>query len=157
IAAGRHGFITSSTADDAYVLGDLTRLTQAVANLLNNAAKYTPEGGNIRLTTRASDDFVEIIVSDDGVGIAPEVLPHEFVLFVQARQDVDGTDGGLGIGLALVHKIVNLHGGTVRAASEGVGKGAQFTICLPLHRQTEPLSTTEAHEPARQNIRRVLI
>jgi CheY-like chemotaxis protein len=112
-----------------YVEGDSTRLSQVVANLLNNAAKYTSKGGHIYLTVSAEPGEVVIRVKDDGIGIAPDMLPHVFDLFTQA--DRRGA-GGLGIGLALVNRLVQMHGGSVTAHSDGLGEGAELTVRLPL-------------------------
>ncbi|HEY1744939.1 MAG TPA: ATP-binding protein, partial [Granulicella sp.] len=161
IAARHHRLNAPAPAKGLYVLGDLTRLTQALANVLNNAAKYTPEGGSIWVSTPAAGGFVEIVVSDDGVGIAAEMLPLVFDLFVQAKRDADRSEGGLGIGLALVRKIIDLHGGTVHASSEGMGRGAQVTLRLPLHVPADERlpESAEVARPARppRTGRRVLI
>ena len=127
------------------VFGDPTRLTQAVANVLCNAAKYTDKGGQIGLTAKVRDANVEIRVSDNGIGIRPELLPHVFELFTQLDRGAGRTQGGLGIGLALVQRLVQMHGGEVTAASEGPGKGADFVIRLPLlPEQVEPAAATTA-------------
>lgn len=125
-------------AEPLVVLGDLTRLSQVVGNLLNNAAKYTDEGGHIvlRAERRQSPDGrdgVVIEVCDSGIGIAPAMLPHVFDLFTQVDHALDRSQGGLGIGLALVRTLVEIHGGTVTAASEGAGRGSTFTVTLPVH------------------------
>src|SRR5207237_6298420 len=112
--------------------GDPERLVQVIANLLNNAAKYTGKGGQIRLTARRSGDEVVISVRDTGIGIAPEVLPRIFDLFVQADRSLARSQGGLGIGLTLVRRLVELHGGAVSASSPGVGQGSEFVVRLPL-------------------------
>ncbi len=114
-----------------WVRGDRTRLTQVVANLVSNAAKYTPAGGHITVLAGPVEDGIRISVHDTGVGIGPELLPHVFELFTQGERLLDRSQGGLGIGLALVHTIVGLHGGTVRADSPGPGKGSVFTVELP--------------------------
>jgi signal transduction histidine kinase len=103
-----------------------------VANLLNNAAKYTHEGGNIAVDLRAEEGQARLTVRDDGTGIAPDLLPVVFDLFTQGSRTLDRTQGGLGLGLALVRKLVELHGGTVEAASPGPGLGSTFTVRLPL-------------------------
>ena len=127
------------------VFGDPTRLTQAVANVLCNAAKYTDKGGQIGLTAKVRDANVEIRVSDNGIGIRPELLPHVFELFTQLDRGAGRTQGGLGIGLALVQRLVQMHGGEVTAASEGPGKGADFVIRLPLlPEQVEPAAAKTA-------------
>src|SRR6185437_10121656 len=116
------------------VFGDPTRLTQAIANVLGNAAKYTDTGGQVSLTATVRDDDVEIRVRDNGIGIRPEMLPHVFELFTQLDRGDGRTQGGLGIGLALVQQLVQMHGGEVSAASDGPGKGSEFVIRLPLLR-----------------------
>ena len=121
------------------VFGDPTRLTQAIANVLGNAAKYTDKGGQISLGTTVRDDDVQIHVRDNGIGIRPDLLSHVFELFTQLDRDDGRTQGGLGIGLALVQRLVQMHGGEVSVASDGPGKGSEFVIRLPrLHTQDEP-------------------
>ena len=124
----------------AAVNGDRTRLVQVFANVLNNAAKYTPEGGHVEVRVDVEDDQVEFSVRDDGVGIAPDLLPHVFELFTQAERSPDRSQGGLGLGLALVKSLVELHGGRVAAYSNGMGSGSRFTVRLPC--------TTEKARPA---------
>jgi signal transduction histidine kinase len=119
------------------VFGDPTRLTQAIANVLGNAAKYTDKGGQISLSAAVRDNDVEIHVRDNGIGIRPELLPHVFELFTQLDRDDGRTQGGLGIGLALVQRLVQMHGGAVSAGSEGPGKGSEFVIRLPLLREED--------------------
>jgi PAS domain S-box-containing protein len=111
--------------------GDPERLQQVVWNLLSNAIKFTPAGGRVRVRTRRDDDQVELSVQDDGQGIAPEFLPFVFDRFRQADSTSTRVHGGLGLGLAIVRHLVELHGGTVRADSEGPGRGARFTVRLP--------------------------
>jgi PAS domain S-box-containing protein len=113
------------------VEGDHKRLVQVLANLLANAAKYTPQAGTIGLDLDMAGDMAVIRVSDDGIGIPQEVLPHVFDLFSQAQRTPDRSQGGLGLGLALVRSLVELHGGTVGAYSEGQGKGSEFIVRLP--------------------------
>jgi signal transduction histidine kinase len=126
------------------VFGDPTRLTQAIANVLGNAAKYTDVGGQISLIAAVGETDVEIRIRDNGIGIRPEMLPHVFELFTQLDRN-DGrtqtrTQGGLGIGLALVQRLVQMHGGEVSATSDGPGKGSEFVIRLPLLRgDVEPV------------------
>jgi signal transduction histidine kinase len=112
--------------------GDPMRLTQALGNVLGNAAKYTDNGGRIAVRARRRQRDIEISVSDNGIGIVPEVLPCIFDLFTQLDQRSGRPQGGLGIGLALVRQLVEMHGGTVTASSEGPGKGSEFIIRLPL-------------------------
>jgi PAS domain S-box-containing protein len=131
IEARHHALTVRTDASQATVLGDRTRLVQVIANLLNNAAKYTPQGGEITLAVHAFDAWVDISVIDNGIGIDNRLLPHIFELFTQAERTPDRAQGGLGIGLALVKTMVALHGGTVMADSAGPGAGSTFTIRLP--------------------------
>lgn len=111
--------------------GDIVRLGQVVANLLNNAAKYTPVQGHIWLTAGRQGEDATISVRDDGIGIARDMLPKVFDLFTQADSSLDRSQGGLGIGLTLVRSIVELHGGRVQVESAGTGRGSEFTVQLP--------------------------
>jgi signal transduction histidine kinase len=112
--------------------GDRVRLTQVFSNLLNNAAKYTPEGGMVSLTAEKDGSQAVVRVQDTGVGIPKELLPRVFVLFSQVDRTLNRSQGGLGIGLALVQRLVELHGGSVAVHSEGPGKGAEFIVRLPV-------------------------
>jgi signal transduction histidine kinase len=112
--------------------GDSTRLTQVLANLLNNAAKYTNEGGQIWLTVQQDAATAVLRVRDNGIGIAPAMLPHIFDLFAQSDRALRKSQGGLGIGLTLVRKLVEMHGGTVQASSDGPGQGSEFIVRLPI-------------------------
>jgi signal transduction histidine kinase/CheY-like chemotaxis protein len=134
----RHALTLQLSGRPAHVTGDRTRLVQVISNILNNAAKYTAPGGHIVLAVTVAGDRVTVAVRDDGVGIAPEVLPYIFDLFTQAERTPDRSQGGLGIGLALVKSLVALHGGTVHAHSDGLGRGSEFSICLPCAAQARP-------------------
>ena len=127
----RHHFDVQAPPRGLRLEADEARVAQVVANLLTNAAKYTEPGGHISLAARRDGDQVVIEVRDDGIGIAPTLLPRIFDLFVQGRQASDRAEGGLGIGLSLVRNLVALHGGTVEARSPGPGKGSTFTVRLP--------------------------
>jgi len=127
----RHRLEVHVTPGPALVRGDLKRLVQCVANILNNAAKYTPEGGCIALRLHAEDAQVVVTVSDNGIGMTPDVVAHAFELFAQAERTPDRAQGGLGIGLALVRSLVELHGGRVALYSAGPGQGSEFSISLP--------------------------
>jgi PAS domain S-box-containing protein len=131
IETRHHALTVRTDGSHATVLGDRTRLVQVIANLLNNAAKYTPQGGEITLAVHAFEGWVDIGVIDNGIGIDARLLPHVFELFTQAERTPDRAQGGLGIGLALVKTMVALHGGMVTAASDGPGAGSTFTIRLP--------------------------
>jgi PAS domain S-box-containing protein len=115
-----------------YIQADMARLVQCLVNLLNNAIKYTDRGGRILLESRQEGDKAVIEVSDNGFGIAPNLLPRIFDLFVQSDRTLDRSQGGLGIGLSVVKRLIEMHGGTVSARSEGPGRGAVFTLRLPL-------------------------
>jgi PAS domain S-box-containing protein len=129
----QRGHALTTDIEDAplAVHGDRIRLTQVVANLLNNAAKYTAPGGRIELRAWRDADGVHVAVRDSGIGIEPALLPHVFDLFTQGTRGLDRAQGGLGIGLALVRSIVQLHGGRVRADSAGPGHGSTFEVVLP--------------------------
>ena len=141
------------------VRGDLTRLVQILGNLLNNAAKYTPRGGRIRLSVRRNDDRAEFCVADNGIGIPPESLPRLFNLFTRLDANNDGMPGGLGIGLALVRKLVEMHAGEVDVRSEGSGKGCEFIVRLPLVDEAPAIVATEepVHRVARGAVRRRIL
>jgi PAS domain S-box-containing protein len=124
--------IVSLPPEPLVLAADVVRLAQVVANLLNNAAKYSERLGRVWLTAERHDGEVELRVRDEGIGIAPEVLPRVFELFMQADRSVGRSQGGLGIGLTLVQRLVELHGGRVEARSAGPGKGSEFVVRLPL-------------------------
>lgn len=131
IAARSHHFTVNMHPESACVVGDYKRLVQVLANLINNAAKYTPEGGNILVRMDATEECVVLSVLDDGIGISQELLPNVFELFAQAKRTPDRSQGGLGLGLALVKSLVELHGGSVAAESKGHNAGSRFTVRLP--------------------------
>lgn len=141
----------------AWIRGDPTRLTQVFVNLLNNAAKYTPDRGHIEIEIAGSDDDAEIHIRDNGVGIAAELLPRVFDLFTQGHRPLDRADGGLGIGLALVHRIVSLHGGTVKALSAGTGRGSEFVVTLPIFSQETSMNAVPCEPTGQQPRRRRLM
>ena len=135
--------------DDAgEVLADASRLQQIVWNLVSNAIKFTSPGGLVTLCARRSESEVVLTVSDDGVGITAEFLPHVFERFRQAESNEARTHGGLGLGLAIVRQLVELHGGKVEAASAGVGRGATFSVRLPLQAVALPVADLPSSEPA---------
>ncbi|MGH7783480.1 MAG: ATP-binding response regulator, partial [Candidatus Binatia bacterium] len=115
-----------------FVEGDRVRLAQVFMNLLNNAAKYTPDPGHIWLSVEQQGDHAMVRIKDTGMGIAPESLPHLFELFYQADRSFTRAEGGLGLGLTLVQRMLEMHGGTVKVYSAGVDKGSEFTVTLPL-------------------------
>jgi signal transduction histidine kinase/ActR/RegA family two-component response regulator len=132
-AAESRGLSLAATLPPRPVLldGDAARLKQIFSNLLSNAVKFTPAGGSIRLTAEHAADEVRIRVRDSGVGLSPELLPHVFDLFVQADVSLERASGGLGIGLTIVRRLVEMHGGSVEARSDGVGYGSEFIVRLP--------------------------
>ena len=136
--------------EKAQVFGDLIRLQQVFTNLLSNAVKFTPEGGNVSINLTTTDKMVSLSVKDDGQGIAPETLPRVFHQFSQGEQTIVRDQGGLGLGLSIVKTLVEKHEGIVTAKSEGIGKGAEFVVNLPLFisRQNlkEPKSDSKSSE-----------
>jgi CheY-like chemotaxis protein len=145
------------------MLVDAARLSQVVSNLLTNAARYTAAGGTIAVTARRDRDEVLVSVRDTGIGIAPDILPSVFDVFVQGRQASNRAEGGLGLGLAIVRNLVERHGGRVLAHSDGIGRGSEFTVWVPmapiLVNQEPPRRPQAAAQPARApaNASRVLI
>jgi CheY-like chemotaxis protein/two-component sensor histidine kinase len=137
MTAGGHTLKVHVPEGILQIEADATRLAQVVSNLLNNAAKYTPHGGHVELSVRREASRVAIAVSDTGVGIAAEALPEVFEMFTQVGRNRDRSQGGLGIGLALVRSLVELHGGTVTVESPGSGGGSTFTVRLPLAESKE--------------------
>ncbi|MDB5886728.1 MAG: domain S-box protein [Polaromonas sp.] len=128
----RHALAVQMTDEALALQADPTRIAQVIANLLNNAAKYTPDGGRIQLSLRREHGEVVISVEDNGIGLAPKNLEDVFVMFNQADSSANRAHGGLGIGLTLVRQLVEMHGGAVQAASAGLGRGSTFTVRLPL-------------------------
>ncbi|MFC5479584.1 hybrid sensor histidine kinase/response regulator [Massilia suwonensis] len=147
IEAGGHTLEVDLPQEPLSVEGDAVRLSQVLGNLLANAAKYTPQGGRIAVSARREGMEAVIAVSDTGIGIAAESLPEVFEMFTQVSRSIDRARGGLGIGLALVRHLVQLHGGSVGAASAGINAGSTFTVRLPLggDRTEKPPA---AHAPA---------
>jgi two-component system CheB/CheR fusion protein len=139
VEAQRHTLTVSVAEGALRVRADPARLTQVLTNLLNNAAKYTPEGGRIWVSAAREAGEVVFRVKDTGTGIPREMLGKVFDLFTQVDRALDRSQGGLGIGLTLVRRLVEMHGGSVLAQSEGLGHGAEFTVRLPLC-QDEPAS-----------------
>ncbi len=128
----RHDFFVGTPTDGpVYVEADMQRISQVLYNLLNNAAKYTPPGGRVELSLERVPGGATIRVADTGIGIAPAYLPRIWDMFVQVRTGLDREGGGIGLGLTLVKKLVELHGGTVTARSDGEGKGSEFLVTLP--------------------------
>jgi signal transduction histidine kinase len=158
IETGRHGLTLDVPEDTLWLDADLTRIAQVISNLLNNAARYTPEGGRIALSVRRQEGSAVIAVSDNGMGIPAAMLPRVFELFTQVDTNLERSQGGLGIGLALVRQLIGLHGGTVQAQSPGLGQGSVFTVTLPLAaaeaalKADAPVATGDADAPPPLNV-----
>jgi CheY-like chemotaxis protein len=154
----RHHVLTVNVPDGSIQInGDAARLSQVLANILNNAAKFTEPGGHITLTASRLEHEVLISITDTGAGIPAEMLPKIFDLFTQVDRPLDRASTGLGIGLALVHKLVEMHGGRVTAHSAGTGKGAEIQVHLPLYdaipavaTPQPPVSDPASHLPSRR-------
>lgn len=146
---------TALSYEPLFVMGDFARLMQCVGNLLTNAIKYTEPGGEISIRTRGEEANACIEISDTGTGIAPELLPRVFDLFVQSERTLDRAQGGLGIGLAVVRRLVEMHAGEVCARSPGLGLGSTFEIRLP--RIARPVHAATAAAPFKAEPRRVLV
>ena len=159
IEAHRHELTFSPPAEELRVNGDFDRLIQVVGNLLNNAAKYTEEGGRIWLTAAREGAEAVIRVRDTGVGRAPDHLPRVFDVFTQAERSLDRSQGGLGLGLTLVRSLVQMHGGSVEAHSAGLGQGSEFVVRLPALPEAEAARpvTEKAPDRAKKNTHRILV
>jgi len=155
IEAGGHQLAISLPAEPLTVQADPVRLSQIIANLLNNAAKYTDPGGQLWLTATLEAGEVAISVRDNGIGLSADMLANVFEMFTQVDRDHKRSQGGLGIGLSLVKRLVELHGGRVEAKSAGLGRGSEFIIRLPLAKRQLPVVKTEVPEPvAPRSVRR---
>jgi PAS domain S-box-containing protein len=159
IEARKHTLETVLPDEPLLIEGDLTRLSQVVLNLLNNAAKYTPEGGHIRLAVAQEGGEVVIRVRDTGIGIPADLLPKIFDIFTQGDRSLDRPEGGLGIGLTLVRRLVQMHGGSVEAHSDGPGHGSEFVVRLPPLAGRAPGDSTaqDAESSPLTGSRRVLV
>jgi len=153
------GLHVSLPSDPVWMNADVVRMTQVFLNLLDNASKFTPEGGSIWITAERAEGHVIVRLKDTGAGITPEELPKLFQMFYQIRRSTTGTQGGLGIGLALVRLLVELHGGTVEAMSEGHDRGSEFVVRLPAPADAAASGWKEVAEPEEQVVvaRRVLV
>ncbi len=150
IGAGKHRLSVELPQEPLFLDADALRIAQVLGNVLTNAAKYTPEGGDIRLSAAREADQVVVRVTDDGIGLAPEDLPQIFEMFAQVRPTLDRKEAGLGIGLALSKALIELHGGTLEARSAGPGKGSEFIVRLALapSEGSAPAPATAAPLPA---------
>lgn len=159
IDARRQAFSITLPPEPLWVKGDKIRLAQVVSNLLNNAAKYTDEGGEIWLIAECCEDEICIRVCDNGCGIDASTLPSLFDLFYQAEGGLDRSQGGLGIGLSIVHRLATMHGGDVRAFSAGLGLGSEFVVHLPklMLEETLPDFANASSTPAQQGLRILVV
>jgi CheY-like chemotaxis protein len=159
VAERRHTLDVSLATRPIWVEADPMRLDQVVVNLLTNAAKYTRDDGKIAMVVQREGDRAVLRVRDNGVGIAPDLLPVVFDLFTQADQSLDRSQGGMGIGLSIVQRVVMLHGGTVEAHSDGVGRGSEFVVRLPLATapSRQPEGVAEPHISTNGHSLRVLV
>jgi len=166
---GDHQLVTQ--LEPAWVFADATRIEQIIGNLITNAAKYTPAGGRISIATSQEEGRAKFIITDTGIGLDSGLLPRVFELFVQGERTLDRSQGGLGIGLTLVRRLTELHGGTAQAESAGLGQGATFTVTLPAIARPAPgdparqeptptprrqVALIEDNEDARQSLRLLL-
>jgi PAS domain S-box-containing protein len=157
IDAHKHAVELHLADEELPVDADSTRLSQVVLNLISNAVKYTPEAGHITIAVRREDGVAVLRVRDTGIGIAPALLPKVFDLFVQGDRSLDRTEGGLGIGLTLVRRLVEMHGGSVSASSGGSGEGSEFVVRLPLARGRGVARGPVKEAPSRPVTRRRLL
>ena len=161
IDAAKQTLTLKAPEEDVFLNADAIRISQVIANLLNNASKYTPDGGKISLEAEADDENVLIKVRDDGIGIDAEDLPHLFEPFYQVSRSVERSQGGLGIGLTLVRTIIEMHGGSVSAQSAGFGKGTEFLVRIPrdVSKQVDQSASNGAatQEYSPRSSRRVLV
>jgi len=156
IESGGHRLAVTLPDEPIWVDGDLTRLAQSLSNLVNNAAKYTPDGGSIAVSLARSGEQAVLAVQDSGVGLPPDMIGRVFDMFAQVNRTLGRSQGGLGIGLALVKRLVRLHGGEVRAESAGPDQGSRFTVRLPLAEAPAAVQAPAA-VPAQAQPRRVLV
>jgi signal transduction histidine kinase len=154
-----HELSFERVAEPLLVFGDFQRLTQVLANLLGNAAKYTDPGGKIRVGIEADEGHAVVRIADTGFGIPPDRLEEVFGMFRRIREHRArlGGGGGLGVGLALSRQLVELHNGTIEAASEGLGRGSEFTVRLPLWRKHAPITPDAGRDAHRADAWRVLV
>jgi PAS domain S-box-containing protein len=157
IERARHALTVTLPPQAVYLHADPIRLTQVFGNLLNNACKFTAPGGRIALAARQQGSDIVVTIRDEGIGIAPAMLPRIFEMFTQADQSIDRSQGGLGIGLTLVQWLTEMHGGSVQASSDGLGRGAEFTVRLPVIVDSVALPSVQPASESAAVTRRVLI
>jgi signal transduction histidine kinase/ActR/RegA family two-component response regulator len=139
-----HELVITPAPEPIHINGDLVRLAQVISNLLNNAAKYTERGGRIWLTAERSEGEVKVTVRDTGIGIRPEMLPEIFEMFTRSDRATAASPSGLGIGLTLARRLVEMHGGVITAGSQGLGKGSEFSVRLPAFDRQAPTERTDS-------------
>jgi two-component system, sensor histidine kinase len=152
VTAAGHTLDVEVLDEPVWVYGDPARLAQVVSNLVNNAAKYTRDGGRIRVAMSRMNGEVQVVVEDSGMGIPAEMLEHVFDMFAQVNRTLDRAQGGLGIGLSLVKRLMELHGGSVRAESEGSDLGSRFTVRMPALEGAVPAVSAEQHLAAAESM-----
>src|SRR5215210_4899182 len=157
IETSGHELTVTYPPEPVFLHADPTRLEQVLANLLNNAAKYTPRGGQIRLAAERQGNDVLVKVRDSGIGIPADMLPRVFEMFMQVDRSLERTQGGLGIGLSLVRGLVELHGGSVEARSEGPGRGSEFLVHLSIHPPARAAHAAQVGRQAAPLRRRILV
>jgi len=157
IAAQGHTLHVQVPEQAVYLVGDATRLAQVLSNLLHNAAKYTARGGSISLVAQAEAGQVQLSVKDNGIGISPALLDDIFEMFIQADSSLERSTAGLGVGLSLARKLVELHGGSIRAESAGEGQGSTFSVTLPLLAETSVAKPHAEVLPAAAQLHRILL
>jgi PAS domain S-box-containing protein len=155
--ARKHQVTVVLPPEPVYLEADPTRLAQVFANLLNNAAKFTEEGGSVGLTAERQGAAVVVRVRDTGIGMTPEMLARAFDLFAQADRSLDRTQGGLGIGLTLARRLVQMHDGSIEAFSDGPGKGTELVVRLPILQGVPPADRAPRGEAAPRTSRRILV
>ena len=153
----RHPLSVQSPDTPIWVFGDFSRLSQIFSNVLHNAAKYTADGGNIELSVVVDRGSVAVRVRDNGIGIEAQFLPHVFEVFTQGYRGLDRSQGGLGVGLAVVRRLVELHQGEVNVSSEGAGLGTEVSVRLPCISEVVPLAGVQVLPAARQGGKRILV
>ncbi|WP_256077523.1 ATP-binding protein [Massilia sp. YIM B04103] len=157
IEGQNHELTVSLPPQPVWLLGDATRLAQVLSNLLNNAAKYTVRGGRIALEGTVGGGQLKLSVRDNGIGIAPQMLNHIFEMFTQADSSLERSSAGLGVGLSLARRLVELHGGTIQAFSKGLGQGSEFVILLPLAGAPAAEAPRPAAPPRTRRLLRILL
>ena len=153
----RHSLAVHAPETPIWVFGDFSRLSQIFSNVLHNAAKYTSDGGSIELKVGVDRGSVAVRVCDNGIGIDAQFLPHVFEVFTQGYRGLDRSQGGLGVGLAVVRRLVELHQGEVNVSSDGPGRGTEVSVTLPCISEVVPHAGIQATPATRQGGKRILV